>query len=59
MIRLANPFRYDPKDRAEFDRHIQMARDQLGNARFESLVAEGRAMAMEQAIAYALEEPSG
>jgi len=30
-------------------------REQLGNAKFESLSAEGRAMTMEQAIAYALE----
>jgi predicted ATPase/DNA-binding XRE family transcriptional regulator len=42
-------------DQAEFDRHIQMARDQLGEARFEALASEGRAMTMEQAIAYALE----
>ena len=46
-------------DRAEFDRHIQIARDQLGEARFEALAAEGRAMTMEQAVAYALEDSGG
>jgi hypothetical protein len=48
-------FQYAPIDRAAFDRHIQMARDQLGEARFEALASEGRAMPMEQAIEYALE----
>lgn len=41
-------------DRAEFDRHIEIARKQLGDAGFEALVAEGRAMTMEQAVEYAL-----
>jgi tetratricopeptide (TPR) repeat protein len=41
-------------DRAEFDRHIQIARKQLGDAGFEALVAEGRAMTIEQAVEYAL-----
>jgi hypothetical protein len=45
---------YSPFDRAEFDRHVQMARDQIGEAAFEALAAEGRAMSMEQSIAYAL-----
>jgi tetratricopeptide (TPR) repeat protein len=43
-------------DRAEFDRHIQFARAQLGDDAVESLQAEGRAMTMEQAIAYALDD---
>jgi predicted ATPase/Tfp pilus assembly protein PilF/DNA-binding XRE family transcriptional regulator len=42
-------------DRAEFDRRIQIAREQLGEHEFEKLAAEGRAMTMEQAIAFALE----
>jgi predicted ATPase/transcriptional regulator with XRE-family HTH domain len=42
-------------DRAEFDRHIQMARDQLGEVRFTALTSEGRAMEMKVAIEYALE----
>jgi hypothetical protein len=37
-------------DRAEFDRHIQIAREQLGGAAFEALAAEGRALTLEQAI---------
>lgn len=47
-----------PFDRAEFDRHIQIARDQLGEARFEALAAVGRSMTLEQAVAYALENQS-
>ena len=43
-------------DQAEFDRHIQMARDQLGGERFENLAIEGRFMTMEQVIVYALED---
>ena len=42
-------------DQAEFDRHIQMAREQLGTDKFENLANEGRAMTMEQAVEYALE----
>jgi predicted ATPase/class 3 adenylate cyclase len=49
-------YRIPPFDRAEFDRHIQIAREQLGEARFETIATEGRAMTMEQAIAYALEK---
>ena len=45
-----------PFDRAEFDRHIQIARDQLGDTKFEALASQGRAMTMEQAVAYALED---
>ena len=52
-------YRFPPFDRAEFDRHIQIARDQLGEAAFEAIAAEGRAMTLEQAIAYTLEESNG
>ena len=38
----------------ECDSLVQIARDQLGEERFEALAVEGRAMPMEQAIAYAL-----
>jgi tetratricopeptide (TPR) repeat protein len=48
-------YRIPPFDRAEFDRHIQMAEKQLGGAKFEELMSEGFAMTMEQAVAYALE----
>jgi len=47
-------YQIPPIDRAEFDRYIQIARDQLGNDKFEALAAEGRAMTMEQAIELAL-----
>ena len=49
-------YRIPPFDRAEFDRHIQIARDQLGDAKFKALAAEGRAMTLEQAVEYALED---
>jgi tetratricopeptide (TPR) repeat protein len=48
-------YRIPPFDQAEFDRHIQIARSQLGGATFEEFMAEGYEMTMEQAIAYALE----
>jgi tetratricopeptide (TPR) repeat protein len=46
----------DPDDRANIDRAVAIISDQLGEATFEGLKAEGRAMTMEQAIAYALED---
>jgi hypothetical protein len=49
-IDRTSDFQMDPFDRAEFDRHVQIARGQLGNARFEALASEGRTMSMEQAI---------
>jgi tetratricopeptide (TPR) repeat protein len=49
-------YRIPAFDQKEFDRHIRIARDQLGEAAFEALAAEGRTMTMEQAIAYALED---
>lgn len=45
---FANP------EKVEFERHIQRAREQLGYAGFEQLAAQGRAMPVEAAIAYAL-----
>lgn len=48
----------DPLDRLEIDPLIQIGREKLSDARFEALVAEGRAMTMEQAISCALEELS-
>ena len=52
-------YRFSLFDQAEFDRHLQIAREQLGGERFEALATEGRAMTMEQAIAYALEDSGG
>jgi hypothetical protein len=42
-------------DRAPFDPHIQIAREQLGQEIFSALQAEGRAMSRERAVLYALE----
>ena len=52
-------YRIPPFDLAEFDRHIQIAREQLGEAVFESLQAEGRALTLEQAVELALEKSDG
>jgi len=46
-------YRMPQFDRAEFDRHIQIARDLLGNTTFDLHSNEGRTMTIEQAIAYA------
>ena len=43
-------------DQTELDRHIQIAREQLGEITFQELQAVGRAMTMEQAVTYALED---
>ncbi|HLO15148.1 MAG TPA: hypothetical protein VK206_09985, partial [Anaerolineales bacterium] len=51
-------YRYPGNDRSEFERHIQLAREQL-KERFEMYVEEGRSMTMEQAVEYALEETDG
>jgi predicted ATPase/DNA-binding XRE family transcriptional regulator len=45
-------------DHAEFDRHLQIARDQLGEETFAALQAEGRALTLEQAIDLALQVTS-
>jgi predicted ATPase/DNA-binding XRE family transcriptional regulator len=43
-------------DRVEANNLIQIAYKQLGEVEFEALAAEGHAMTMEQAVAYALED---
>ena len=42
-------------DRAELERLTTLLHEELGDAEFEALAAKGRAMTMEQAITYALE----
>ena len=42
-------------DLLEIEPFLQIAREQLGDTKFEALAAEGHAMTMEQAIAYALD----
>jgi predicted ATPase/class 3 adenylate cyclase len=46
-------------DQVEFERLRIMLRKELGEAEFEALVATGRAMTMEQAIEFALENDNG
>jgi tetratricopeptide (TPR) repeat protein len=45
----------EPSDQKEFDHYVTAVRAQLDEAVFENAWSEGRAMTMEQAIAYALE----
>jgi predicted ATPase len=52
MLFETTEYRLASFDQAEFQRHIQISRQQLGDAKFESLAAEGRSMTTEQAIAY-------
>ena len=50
----ASNLQSDWSDPVEFSL-IQIARQQLGEARFEALTAEGQTMTLEQAVGYALE----
>ncbi|HEU0297685.1 MAG TPA: tetratricopeptide repeat protein [Anaerolineales bacterium] len=59
MIESISDFQMEPFDRAEFDRHIQFARDQLGEAAFDTLSSEGRTMTTEQAVEFAKETKGG
>jgi tetratricopeptide (TPR) repeat protein len=43
-------------DRVEMERHIQIAREQLGEVVFEALALEGQAMTLAQAINLAMQE---
>ena len=49
-------YQIPPFNRAEFDRHMEIAREQLGEERCAALQAEGRALTLEQAIELALQE---
>jgi len=49
-------FKVPSNDRIEIEPFLQIAREQLGDEGFEALAAEGRAMTMEQAVAFALED---
>ena len=48
----------EPADRTDYERALATTRAQLNEAVFAAAWAEGRAMTLEQAIAYALEEPA-
>ena len=52
----ARQFSLDSANQAQLKWLTTILREKLGNAEFEALSAKGRAMTMEQAIAYALEE---
>jgi predicted ATPase/transcriptional regulator with XRE-family HTH domain len=58
---LYPPLRFEisAAERAEHDRSVSAARAALGEESFAAAWAEGRAMTMEQAIAYALEHQIG
>jgi len=43
-------------DRADYDRIVAAAHDSLGEVRAVALQVEGRAMTLEEAVAYALDE---
>jgi hypothetical protein len=49
----ATGFRLHPLERVEFDRNVAFARAELGDEAFSDAWAEGRAMTLEQAAAYA------
>jgi hypothetical protein len=46
--------RMDPNDRMEFDHSLAATRSRLGEEAFTAAWEQGRAMTVEQAIAYAL-----
>jgi hypothetical protein len=46
-----------PSDRREYDRMVTAARTALGEEALTARWTEGRAMTLEQAVAYALDEP--
>jgi hypothetical protein len=45
----------EPTDRADYERSVSVARERLDEPVFAAAWADGRAMTLEQAIAYALE----
>jgi tetratricopeptide (TPR) repeat protein len=49
----------DREDRLPYDRAVASARAQLGEEAFEQAMQEGRAMSVEQAIHYALDDAEG
>ncbi len=49
----------DESDAIEYERNLASARAQMEHAAWQVAWAEGQAMSMEQAIAYALEETEG
>jgi non-specific serine/threonine protein kinase len=58
-LREAMGLGLQPADQFEIDRYEAAAREQLDEATFEAAWAEGRAMTLEEAVAYALGEDAG
>ena len=56
MVREAQIWPLPPVARGDYDRDVALARAQLGEAAFEAAWTEGRAMTLEQAVTYALQE---
>jgi tetratricopeptide (TPR) repeat protein len=56
-LREANHWKLHPRDRSDYD-GVAPARAALGEEMFAAAWVEGRAMSLEDAIAYALEDPS-
>ena len=50
---------WHPDEDLKLEKYLAACRDSLGASAFEEVLAEGRAMTLEQAIAYALEEQGG
>ena len=57
-VRTASGIPLPPVDRWWYERYLATARAQLDERSWEAAWAEGQAMTLEQAIAYALEETS-
>jgi hypothetical protein len=57
-VREANGTPEMPVWRDMYDRDLAAVQETLGESWFAAVWAEGRAMSLEQAIAYALEEPA-
>jgi predicted ATPase/DNA-binding XRE family transcriptional regulator len=53
---IENFLSLEPADQKDFDNYVAIVRKQLDSIAFEKAWGEGRAMTMEQAIAFALEE---
>jgi hypothetical protein len=49
------PSPLDNFDQREFEHLTAVLREELGDAKFETLASKGRTMSMEQAVAYTLE----
>jgi len=54
-LRAAAGVPLTPFDRADYDRDVAAIQAQLDNAALKAAWVEGRAMSLEQAVAYALE----